>query len=104
VFWNATGPVKGEQRNHVDHAAVYGFHGVVAQCGADAGQFMVVETIRWESGENFNEASGIYTGTWRIVDDSGRNSLKGISGSGQSLSTPGSDARTFTGSITCPSS
>lgn len=111
VFWNARVPYASATAQSVSHeefVAVYGVYATVPECGVNRNaEFMLTETIQdtWST-DTFTER-GTYIGTWQIVPESGRGALANVSGSGTSsgeitYADETKNARTFTGTITCP--
>jgi len=96
VFWNEP-DLDPSGMAHVEHIATYMVNATVKGCGS--GRFMLEELVQY-SWPNDHEDQGTYRGTWTIVPHSGRGDLKGISGTGASLSQP-SGERTLTGAVNC---
>ena len=106
VFWNEQVNFPGQTLTHAEFAATYGVFATVQGCGTGAGDFMVIETLQ---GQGIDRSTrDALTGDWQIVPKSGRGPLATISGDGTSSgvldygATPNGQARTFTGTISCP--
>jgi hypothetical protein len=102
IVWPDSDDFAGRAVRHEEKAASYVFSGTVAGCGT--GEFLMVQTVQIVSGPDRDFGTGTSTGSWQIVQDSGRGGLRTISGSGTSsghatdLDTAG---QSFTGAVTC---
>jgi hypothetical protein len=102
VYWNAPVDYPDRPVDHLEHIGTYLVQATVAGCGT--GQFMMVELMQFVSGADHDRDTGTYTGTWQIVDGSGRGALRNVAGSGTSkgvFGTAADEGRTFSGTIGC---
>lgn len=105
IYWNDPVDYPGRAVDHLEHIGTYRVQATVKGCGT--GDFMLVELMQFVSGSERDRDTGTYKGTWQIVDGSGRDELSTIAGSGTSngiFGTAGDVGRTFTGTVSCPTS
>jgi hypothetical protein len=111
VYW--TDPVytpngTPQGQGHEEFVNTYEIHGTVAGCGTVPANFMMMEMAQTKDLPDIDfDVRSVYSGTWQIVPESGRDALSSISGSGTSTgdityADPTTYARTFTGTISCP--